>query len=32
MAEAAGWLNLLVAYDLIIIAVAMLTFSYVVEE
>jgi heme exporter protein B len=28
----AGWMGLLVAYDLITVAVAMLTFEYVVEE
>ncbi|MGQ9554616.1 MAG: heme exporter protein CcmB [Anaerolineae bacterium] len=32
LAEVGGWLRLLVAYDLIIVAVSMLTFSYVVEE
>jgi heme exporter protein B len=32
LAEASGWVRLLVAYDLIIVAVATLTFSYVVEE
>ena len=32
LAEAGGWLRLLVVYDLVIIAVSMLTFGYVVEE
>jgi heme exporter protein B len=32
LAEVGGWLRLLVVYDLVIIAVSMLTFSYVVEE
>jgi heme exporter protein B len=32
LAEAGGWVRLLVAYDLIVVAVAMLTFGYVVEE
>ncbi len=32
MAEVGGWVRLLVAYDLIIVAVSMLTFGYVVEE
>jgi heme exporter protein B len=31
-AEVAGWVRLLVAYDLIIVAVSVLTFGYVVEE
>jgi heme exporter protein B len=31
-AEVGGWVRLLVAYDLIIVAVAVLTFGYVVEE
>jgi len=32
LADVGGWLRLLVVYDLIIIAVSMLTFGYVVEE
>jgi len=32
LAELGGWVRLLVAYDLIIVAVSMLTFGYVVEE
>lgn len=32
LAETGGWVRLLVAYDLIIVAVSMLTFGYVVEE
>lgn len=32
LAEAGGWIRLLVTYDLVIVAVAMLTFGYVVEE
>jgi heme exporter protein B len=32
MAEAGGWIRLLVVYDLIIVAVSMLTFEYIVEE
>lgn len=32
LADVGGWLRLLVAYDLIITAVATLTFGYVVEE
>lgn len=32
MAEVGGWVRLLVAYDLVIVAVSMLTFGYVVEE
>ncbi len=31
-AEVASWVRLLVAYDLVIVAVAMLTFGYVVED
>jgi heme exporter protein B len=31
LAEVRGWTNLLVVYDLVIVAVAMLTFEYVVE-
>ncbi len=31
-AEAAGWMRLLVAYDLVMAAVCLLTFGYVVEE
>jgi heme exporter protein B len=31
-AEVGGWVRLLVAYDLIIVAVSVLTFGYVVEE
>jgi heme exporter protein B len=32
LAEVGGWVRLLVAYDLIIVAVSTLTFGYVVEE
>ncbi len=32
LTDVAGWVNLLVAYDLVMVAVSMLTFSYVVEE
>lgn len=32
LAEVGGWVGLLVAYDLIVVAVSMLTFGYVVEE
>jgi len=32
LAEVGSWLRLLVAYDLIIVAVSLLTFGYVVEE
>ena len=32
LAEASGWIRLLVVYDLVIVAVSMLTFGYVVEE
>ena len=32
LADVGGWVQLLVAYDLVIIAVSMLTFEYVVEE
>jgi heme exporter protein B len=32
LAEVGGWVRLLVAYDLIVVAVSMLTFGYVVEE
>lgn len=32
LAEASGWLRLLVVYDLLILAVATLTFGYVLEE
>jgi heme exporter protein B len=32
LAEVAGWVRLLVVYDLVIVAVALLTFGYVVEE
>ncbi len=32
LSEVGGWLRLLVVYDLVIIAVSMLTFGYVVEE
>jgi len=31
-AEVAGWTRLLVAYDLVMVAVCLLTFGYVVEE
>lgn len=32
LAEVGGWVRLLVVYDLIVVAVALLTFGYVVEE
>jgi heme exporter protein B len=32
LAEVGGWVRLLVAYDLVIVAVSMLTFGYVAEE
>ena len=32
LAEVGGWLRLLVAYDLMVVAVSMLTFGYVVGE
>jgi heme exporter protein B len=32
LAQVGGWVRLLVVYDLLIVAVAMLTFGYVVEE
>jgi len=32
LAEVGGWIRLLVVYDLIIVAISMLTFGYVVEE
>ncbi|MCP4540945.1 MAG: hypothetical protein GY832_27740 [Chloroflexi bacterium] len=32
LAEVGGWVRLLVAYDLVIVAVAMLTFGYIVED
>lgn len=32
LAEVGGWIRLLIAYDLVIVAVSMLTFNYVVEE
>jgi heme exporter protein B len=32
MAEVGGWVRLLIVYDLIIVAVSMLTFEYIVEE
>ncbi len=32
LAEAGGWLRLIIVYDLVILAVAMLTFGYVLEE
>jgi heme exporter protein B len=32
LGEVGGWLWLLVAYDLVVVAVAMLTFGYVIEE
>jgi heme exporter protein B len=32
LAEVGGWVRLLVVYDLVILAVSMLTFGYVVEE
>jgi len=32
LAEAGGWIRLLIVYDLVIVAVSMLTFDYVVEE
>lgn len=32
LAEVGGWMRLLVVYDLVIVAVSMLTFGYVIEE
>jgi heme exporter protein B len=32
MADVSGWVRLLIVYDLIIVAVSMLTFEYIVEE
>ncbi|MEE8390962.1 MAG: heme exporter protein CcmB [Anaerolineae bacterium] len=32
LAEVGGWVRLLVVYDLVIVAVSMLTFDYIVEE
>jgi heme exporter protein B len=32
LTDMAGWVRLLVAYDLVIVAVSMLTFGYVIEE
>jgi len=32
LAEVGGWIRLLIVYDLVIVAVSMLTFDYVVEE
>jgi heme exporter protein B len=32
LSEVSGWVRLLVVYDLVIVAVSMLTFGYVVEE
>lgn len=32
LAEVTGWLNLLIAYDLVMLAVSMLTFEYAVSE
>ena len=32
LGEVGGWVRLLVVYDLIVVAVSMLTFGYVVEE
>lgn len=32
LAEVGGWIRLLIVYDLVIVAVSMLTFNYVVEE
>jgi heme exporter protein B len=32
LGEVGGWLRLLVVYDLVVVAVAMLTYNYVVEE
>jgi len=32
LAEVGGWIRLLIVYDLVIVAVSMLTFGYVVEE
>ena len=32
LAEVGGWVRLLVAYDLVIVAVSMLTFGYIVED
>ena len=32
LTEVAGWIRILVVYDLVILAVSLLTFSYIVEE
>jgi heme exporter protein B len=32
LSEVGGWVRILVVYDLVIVAVSMLTFGYVVEE
>ena len=32
LAEAGGWLRLVVVYDLLIVAASVLTFGYVVED
>ena len=32
LAEVGGWIRLLVVYDLVIVAVSVLTFGYLVEE
>ncbi len=32
LSQAAGWIRILVVYDLVIVAVSLLTFGYVVEE
>jgi len=32
LAEVGGWIRLLVVYDLVMVAVSMLTFDFVVEE
>ena len=32
LVEVGGWVRLLVAYDLVVVAVSVLTFGYVVEE
>jgi len=32
LAQVGGWVRLLVVYDLVVVAVSMLTFGYVVQE
>ena len=32
LGEVGGWLQLLVVYDLLVVAASMLTYNYVVEE